>query len=65
MIPLNRELLDYGIDEFSAHCENEHRQVQESLANRAMTRIEYRRLSHYVREFFWRVKRRPSMAKSR
>lgn len=47
----SREVLDFGIDEHLAHCENGRLRVLESMSNRTMTRTEYRRANHFVRDF--------------
>ena len=57
-IMTSRETLDFGIDEHLAYCENQHWVTMESIRNRTMTRERYRELTHFLREFPWRIKQR-------
>ncbi|HDY89137.1 MAG TPA: hypothetical protein ENH82_13610 [bacterium] len=55
---MNRESLDFGIDEHLAYCENRHRDLLKRIESRIMTRDEYKRVSRFLKEFFWRIKQR-------
>lgn len=55
----NRKVLDFGIDEHLAHCENDRLRVLESIHSRTMTRAEYRSISHRVRAFLWHLNEIP------
>ena len=57
-IPINRVYDPVAaVDEEQAYAEERHRNLQCAISERTMTRSDYYALTHYLRNFYWHVRK--------